>query len=117
VPDPPRDAAQLKRQLAGFDGDLAADERVAEVVALLQDPPLPASQRLGYRILFAGAVATLEPKYRRLLGLDVPALGPVPLPVRTATRAVLAVVRLGLGRMGPSEAAARRRRRRLGLDG
>jgi len=117
VPDPPRDVAQLQRQLAEFDGELAAGERVAEVVALLRDPPLPASQRLGYRILFAGAVATLEPKYRQLLGLQVPALGPVPLPVRTATRVVLAVVRLGLGRMGPSEAAARRRRRRLGLDG
>jgi uncharacterized protein (DUF2236 family) len=117
VPDPPRSAAQLKEQLAGYDGELAAGARVAEVVALLKDPPLPASQRLGYRILFAGAVATLEPKYRRLLGLEVPVFGPLPLPVRTATRTVLAVVRFGLGRMGPSEAAARQRRRRLGLDG
>ncbi|NKX52010.1 DUF2236 domain-containing protein, partial [Arthrobacter deserti] len=113
VPDPPRSVAQLRRQLAGYDGELVADARVAEVVALLRDPPLPASQRLGYRILFAGAVATLEPGYRRLLGLEVPSLGPAPLPVRAATRAALAVVRFGLGRTGPTEAAARRRIARL----
>ncbi|MFD1211522.1 oxygenase MpaB family protein, partial [Arthrobacter sp. GCM10027362] len=84
VPDPPRTMAQLKQQLAGYDGELLADARVAEVVSLVRRPPLPASQRPGYRILFAGAVATLDPHYRRLLGVDVPSLGP--LPVHAATR-------------------------------
>ncbi|NKX54348.1 oxygenase MpaB family protein [Arthrobacter mobilis] len=109
VPDPPRSAAQLQRQLATYDGELAAGERVEEVVSLLKHPPLPPSQRLGYRILFAAAVATLGPRYRQLLGLKLPAPGPVPLPVRTAARAVLRVVRFGLGPRSPSEEAARRR--------
>jgi hypothetical protein len=54
-------------------------------------------------------VATLEPRHRELLGLRVPSLGPIPLPINAATHVVLKVVRLGLGPEGPSEAAARRR--------
>jgi hypothetical protein len=36
--------------------------------------------------------------------------------VRLATKVVLGVVRLALGRRGPSELAARQRLRRLGLE-
>jgi len=42
--------------------------------------------RPGYRVLFAAAVASLEPKYRDLLGLRTARLGPIPLPVRLARR-------------------------------
>ena len=59
-------------------------------------------------------MTSLEPKYRELLGLRTARLGPFPLPVTLATRLTLAVVRLALGRRGPSEHAARDRLRRLG---
>lgn len=113
VPNPPRTEAELQAQLASFDAELAYTDRVADALELLRRPPLPPGQRLGYRILFAAAVSTLQPRYRRLLGLQPVRLGPVPLPVRPAARAVLGIVRLGLGPQSSSEAAALRRIRRL----
>ena len=117
VEDPPLTEAELHRQLDRWyeSGDLRGDARVAETVEFVRNPPLNRVLRPGYRILFAGAVYSLEPRYRRMLGLDVPRLGPLPLPVRLATKLVLGVVRLALGRRGPSELAARERLRRLGV--
>ena len=111
--DPPRSEEELRSQLAAFDGELTNSEQVQEALTYIRRPPLPRSQRLGYRILFAGAVATLDPRHREMLGLRVPSLGPVPLPVRTGVRLVLGVIRLGLGPEGPAEAAAKTRIRRV----
>ncbi|MBG0738199.1 DUF2236 domain-containing protein [Paeniglutamicibacter antarcticus] len=97
------------------DGDLKFDARVKEVVDFLRRPPLHPSLMVGYRVLFAAAVATLEPKYRELLGLKKAHLGPIPLPAVTGTRIVLWVIHLALGKVGPSEMAARSRLKRLGL--
>ena len=117
VDSPPLSEGEMRRQLDGWydDGDLRADDRVAEMVAFIRNPPLHPSLRRGYRMLFAAAVSSLEPKYREMLGLRTPQLGPFPLPVRLGTRLTLAVVHVALGRMGPSERAARRRLRRLGV--
>lgn len=41
----------------------------SEAVAFLRRPPLRGSIRLGYRILFLGAVATIPPSVRSLLGV------------------------------------------------
>ncbi|MGM9472999.1 oxygenase MpaB family protein [Pseudarthrobacter sp. YS3] len=118
VADPPLSEADMRRQLDRWhdDGELRVDSRLAETVAFLRDPPLHPLLRPGYRVMFAGAVYSLEPKYRRMLGLRVPSVGPFPLPVRLATKVTLGVVRLALGRQGPSELAARERLRRLGYD-
>ncbi|WP_461173836.1 DUF2236 domain-containing protein [Arthrobacter sp. Z1-9] len=117
VEDPPLTEAGMHRQLDRWyeSGELRVDGRVAETVEFIRNPPLNRMLRPGYRILFAGAVYSLEPRYRRMLGLAVPRLGPVPLPVGLATKVVLAVVRLALGPRGPSELAARERLRRLGV--
>jgi uncharacterized protein (DUF2236 family) len=116
VQDPPLSEAEMRQQLDRWygDGELRGDERVAETVAFLRNPPLHPALRRGYRVLFAAAVTSLEPKYREMLGLRTARLGPIPLPVRLTTKVVLAVVRLALGRTGPSEQAARGRLRRLG---
>ncbi|WP_426998075.1 oxygenase MpaB family protein [Pseudarthrobacter sp. N5] len=117
VDDPPLSEAAMRQQLDSWydDGRLRSDERVAQTVAFIRDPPLHPILRPGYRVLFAAAVTSLEPKYRELLGLRTARLGPIPLPVRLATKVTLGVVRLALGRVGPSELAARQRLRRLGL--
>jgi uncharacterized protein (DUF2236 family) len=117
VIEPPLTEAEMRSQLDRWyaSGELRVDERVAETVDFIRNAPLHPMLRPGYRILFAGAVYSLEPRYRRMLGLKVPRLGPFPLPVRLATKAVLGVVRLALGPRGPSELAARARLRRLGL--
>ncbi|MFP5313020.1 MAG: oxygenase MpaB family protein [Actinomycetes bacterium] len=121
VANPPLTEAEMHGQLDQWHGDggLRADGRVKETVEFIRNAPLHPLLRPGYRILFAGAVYSLEPRYREMLGLSVPRLGPFPLPVRLATKVVLGVVHLALGgfarRMGPSEAAARQRLKRLGI--
>jgi len=117
VGNPPQSEAEMHRELDRWynSGELRVDARVAETVEFIRNPPLNRMLRPGYRILFAGAVHSLEPRYRQMLGLAVPRLGPVTLPVRLATKLVLGVVRLALGPRGPSELAARERLRRLGV--
>ncbi|MFQ4149600.1 oxygenase MpaB family protein [Arthrobacter sp. LAPM80] len=117
VENPPTTVRELNEQLAAFTPELRYDERVAETVSFIKDPPLPRSQQGGYKVLFAAAVASLPPGYRELLRLHAPSLGPIPLPVTVSTRAVLGVVGWSLGSPGPSEASARARRKRLGVEG
>ncbi|MET3810589.1 oxygenase MpaB family protein [Arthrobacter sp. UYEF3] len=119
VESPPLSEAEMRRQLDRWydDGELSSGDKVAETVAFIRDPPLHPVLRPGYRVLFAAAVASLEPKYRDLLGLQTARLGPLPLPVKLATKVTLGVVHLALGRVGPSEQAARQRLRRLGYPG
>ncbi|GGC80060.1 hypothetical protein GCM10011512_03420 [Tersicoccus solisilvae] len=115
VPDPPRTVAQLHEALDDYlrSGALAHSDRLDEVMRFLRAPGLSPLLRPGYRVLVAGAVASLREPYRQLLGLPRPRLGPVPLPAVAGTRAVLAGVRLALGRRGPTETSARRRLARL----
>ncbi len=113
---PPLSEAEMRRQLDRWydDGELSAGDKVTETVAFIRDPPLHPVLRPGYRVLFAAAVASLEPKYRDMLGLRTARFGPFPLPVKLATKVTLGIVHLALGRVGPSEQAARRRLGRLG---
>lgn len=108
VVDPPRSERALRGALAAFRPVLKSDERVAEAVRFIRDPPLRPSMMPAYRILFAGAVASLSPEQRRLLGLRRS-----PLPVITATRVVLWLVARVLGSSSTSEEAARSRIARL----
>lgn len=108
VAHPPTSDAELRAQLAAFDAELRSDERVRDAMRFLRKPPLDRSTGLGYRVIFAGAIATLPPKYRRLLGVRRawwPAIG--------VTRVVLWFVAKLLGRPSTSEKYARRRIDRL----
>ncbi|RAM38795.1 oxygenase MpaB family protein [Arthrobacter globiformis] len=117
VESPPESKAALVRELAEWsaEGTLRCDERVSETVAFIRNPPLHPLLKPGYRVLFEAAVLSLDPDYRRLLGLRTASIGPLPLPVSLAARATLAVVRLALGPASPSQLAARERLRRLGV--
>ena len=108
VTAPPRSRAELEAQLRAFEPSLKSDERVAEAVRFIRNPPLAKAMMPGYRVLFAGAVASIPRQYRRRLGLRRS-----PLPVITATRLVLSVVSRVLGRSSTSEDAARARIARL----
>ncbi|MGV8884957.1 MAG: oxygenase MpaB family protein [Microbacteriaceae bacterium] len=108
VERPPRSEAELRDQLAAFGPSLLADERVAEAVRFIRNPPLARSVMFGYHVLFAGAVSTIEPHYRDMLGLKRPWW-----PARTATRLVLLGLSVLLGRPSPSESHARMRLDRL----
>ncbi|MDQ1555835.1 MAG: hypothetical protein QOI02_837 [Actinomycetota bacterium] len=108
VENAPTSVAELDAQMLAFTAHAKPDERVVEAVRFLRRPPLPKQLRLGYRILFAGAAASLPRPYRRLLGLRRPWW-----PAITATRLLLGVVSTSLGTETPSETAARRRISRL----
>jgi uncharacterized protein (DUF2236 family) len=106
VSDAPHSEAELRAQLEAFRaaGTLMGGERVNEAVRFIRNPPLRKGMMPAYRVMFAGAVATIPREYRQMLGLKRS-----PLPVITATRLVLAVVRVVLGPSSTSERAARKR--------
>lgn len=110
VPDPPRSNAQLAAQLEAFReaGVLTSDARVAEAVRFIRHPPLRRSMLPFYRVMFAGAVASIPRQYREMLGLRRSWL-----PVIWATGVVLGAVRMLLGATSTSEDAARARIARL----
>ncbi len=110
VVDPPRSFAELQSQLRAFGPVLKSDERVADAVHFIRSPGLPKGMMPFYRVLFAGAVASIPVGYRRMLGLRR-----AWWPAITATRVVLTLVGAILGSGSTSEDAARRRLVRLGL--
>jgi uncharacterized protein (DUF2236 family) len=110
VVDPPRSYAELQAQLRAFDPVLKSDERVAEAVHFIRSPGLPKAMLPYYRILFAGAVASIPKEYRMRLGLRR-----AWWPAITVTGLLLRVVGRILGSGSTSEDAARKRLARLGL--
>jgi uncharacterized protein (DUF2236 family) len=98
---PPGSRAELHEHLERLraDGTLRRDERVDDAVRFLRRPPI-AGSGLAYRILFAGAVASIPPEFRRLLGLRR-----AWWPAITMTRLVLAVA--GAVLAGSPEPSAR----------
>ncbi len=112
VVDPPLTRAALRAELDGFleRGELRHDERVDEVVRFLKKPPFHGLMGVSYRVLFAAAVATIPPRFRRMLGLRRS-----PLPVLTVTRLILRVTERALGSGPRAQDMARERLRRLGM--
>jgi uncharacterized protein (DUF2236 family) len=84
--DTPSTRAELRARLEDLRvrGVLRRDERVDDAVRFLRRPPI-AGTGIAYRILFAGAVASIPPEFRRLLGLRR-----AWWPAITVTRALLA---------------------------
>lgn len=109
----PTTEADLRARLraAADAGLLKSDERVRDVVRFIRRPPLAKGMMRGYRVMFAGAVASLDPLHRRMLGLSRPPWGAVP-----ATGAVLRTARSLLGERSTSEEAAWERIERLRRD-
>jgi uncharacterized protein (DUF2236 family) len=111
VSNPPRTEAELRAQLAAFEPELVSNARVAEAVKFIRRPPLPRSIVPGYRLIFAGAVATLAPEHRRMLGLRR-----AWWPAKAGTRVALRVLARLLGRPSTSEIYTRMRLARLSAE-
>jgi hypothetical protein len=116
VVDPPRTVAEMQHQLMEFDrrGVLERTARTEEVVRFIRRPPLFPVLRLGYPVLFNGAVGTLQPRFRELLDLRTPRLGPVALPTAGPAGAMLGAVGGVLGDRPVAEEHALARLERLG---
>jgi uncharacterized protein (DUF2236 family) len=104
VRNPPRSEQELRDQLAAFGPELRSDARVRDAVRFIRRPPLGRSTGLGYRIIFAGAVATIPVEYRRMLGVRR-----VWWPAITVTGWILRFLGRLLGRPSTSEIYARKR--------
>lgn len=107
---PPTNARDLRSARESFDPVLRADRRVREALGFLTRPPLPRSTRIPYAILAGGAIASIEPRYRRMLGLRRPWW-----PAITLTRVVLVLTRAILGSESTSRRRTMERLERLGL--
>ena len=92
-------------------GTLRVDETTLRVVKFIKRPPLPRVAGMAYRLLFAAAVASLQPEVQKMLGLK-------PLPVwfiQPVTRGALKFLNLLIGPESPIEEGALRRLERIGL--
>jgi len=69
VTDAPRTSLELKECLDGFRSELYSTEPAIRSVRFIKNPPLPQAYKPFYKLLFAGAAATLEEEHRVLLGL------------------------------------------------
>jgi uncharacterized protein (DUF2236 family) len=118
VQDPPRSLAEMHTQLAAFDdrGILERTARTDDVVRFIRRPPLFPVLRAGYPILFNGAVGTLTPRHRELLGLRAPHLGPFEVPTRPPAGVALSGIGALLGPEPVAARYARARRARLGVE-
>lgn len=106
----PTDFAQLRSQMDAFEGVLRCDEQTRKVVGFIKRVGLPWYARPIYRMLWLAAVASLEPKYRQMLGLDAPGRWVTPV-----TSRMLRAIRVVIGPESPIEDGALRRLERLGL--
>ena len=101
----PVTVAQLGDRLADFAQEWLVNEQGRAALRFLLWPDVPGPLRAGYLPMLAGAVASLDPRQRALLGTP---LGPGAGVVRFQTRTALAAMRLA-GGLSPSLQAARRR--------
>lgn len=110
VASPPRSESELRDALRRFKdaGILKHDERVEETIAFLKNPPLRRSMMPFYRVMFAGAVASIPREYREILGLKKSRW-----PAVWATGLILGILRAMLGPSSTSEDAALKRMKRL----
>ena len=111
VVDPPTSVAQLDAELDGFLREAKVDERVVQAVRFIRKPGLPGLTGRVYPILFGGAVASLSPRHRELLGLRRPWW-----PAITMTRILLVSAARVLVPVSPSERNARARIARLASE-
>lgn len=102
----PTSVASLDEALAGFADDLGVNDQGREAVRFLRRPPIPVVSRAGYRVLFAGATATLTATERHALELDLSPIGAAT--ARARTEALLMLLRVTSG-TSPSERLAIRR--------
>ena len=72
--DPLPDTARSLARWVSAHPDIGPSPGLTETVTFLQDPPLSAGQRAGYRALFVAAVAILPERLRDVLGVR-PAIG------------------------------------------
>jgi hypothetical protein len=105
------DEAALLSELSRYRPLLVVTDETRETIQWIKNPPLPATSRPMYALLFQSAVASLPKDYRQMIGLSS-----LPLEIlRPLTTGVLQLMRFAIGPDSPIEDAAIQRLHRAGL--
>ncbi len=107
--DVPTSEQELNQLLDQFSEELIVTEKTRSVINWIRKAPLPALTKPVYKLLFYSAVASLEPRFRDLIGIRS---APLWL-LRPVTTNVLGLMRFAIGPESPIEDAALRRIERV----
>lgn len=109
----PMSEGELEAQISDIyqRGILVNTDDTLRVVQFIKEPPLPASAKPIYRLLFDAAVVSLRPEFRELLGLKAKPRWII----QPLTRFVLRIMRVAIGPESPIEDGAIARLRRIGV--
>lgn len=107
--DVPTSEQELNQLLDQFSEELIVTEKTKSVINWIRKAPLPALTKPVYKLLFYSAVASLEPRFRDLIGIRS---APLWL-LRPVTTNVLGLMRFAIGPESPIEDAALRRIERV----
>jgi uncharacterized protein (DUF2236 family) len=109
--DVPLDEASLLAEMARYRSELVVTDDTRETIQWIKNPPLPATSRPMYALLFQSAVASLPKEYQEMMGLRA-----APLAIlQPVTTRVLQLMRFAIGPESPIEEAAIQRLHRAGL--
>ena len=101
----PMSEAELIATVARYRAELTVTDETRETIQWIKNPPLPATSKPMYALLFQSAVASLGSECQQMMGLKC-----LPLRVlRPLTTRVLQIMRLAIGPESPIEEAAIRR--------
>lgn len=92
-----------------FSAELIVTEKTRSVIDWIRKAPLPPLTKPVYKLLFYSAVASLDPRFRDLIGIRS---APLWL-LRPLTTGLLSVMRFAIGPESPIEDAALRRIERV----
>jgi uncharacterized protein (DUF2236 family) len=107
--DVPTSEAELNLLLDQFCEELIVTEQTRGVIRWIKNAPLPALTKPVYKLLFYSAVASLDPRFRALIGIRS---APLWL-LRPITTSLLSLMRFAIGPESPIEDAALRRIERV----
>ena len=101
----PTSEAELNQVLDEFSEELIVTDQTRAVIKWIKNAPLPTLTKPVYKLLFYSAVASLDPRFRALIGIRS---APLWL-LRPITTSLLSLMRFAIGPESPIEDAALRR--------
>jgi len=107
--DVPTSEAELNLLLDEFCEELIVTDQTRAVIKWIRNAPLPPLTKPVYKLLFYSAVASLDPRFRALIGIRS---APLWL-LRPVTTGMLSLMRFAIGPESPIEDAALRRIERV----
>ena len=106
----PKSETELNVHLDDYAKQLVVTEKTSEVINWIKNAPLPKPAKPVYRLLFYSAVASIDPRFRKMIGIRSAPLW-ILAPI---TKNLLTLMRFAIGPESPIEDAAIRRLIRAG---